>query len=493
MVGGSSLPETGRSSDETQNGSGVGFLSGFGSVSPVVDFQMLATLKHFWLFNPDVSQYVANIVNLGNPGHTLSVEAANDSAAEQAVNRLNESASRIYRHGCGVDGLLNQYFTSVAWSGAISSEDVVDIRGRRVDRVVLVPVEQIRFVYNKETDEYEPYQRSSNLVKTNVAGKLGMVPLNRETYKYLALSTVENSPYAKPPATAAVEAIMAGQKPLMENIQWMAQKFGLLGMVSLSVMPPKINPQESDQEYQSRVQRHITAVASAMDGNFSKGLVVHPRDQKIEHTAVAGNATGVYDINRISEEQVFSGLGAMPGFHGRTDSTTETFATVVFDLLMAQVGNIQRIVKRRQEQTCRLDLRLAGIDVDSVSLNFVKAYTRDPKADAETAEIRFRDALARVRAGLVEPDAAAQELGYDFWADPELLFAQSGIAPKAETQGRELARHRGKTIRLTFDKGSQRYRHQPDTVEIWSGVESTADSNVVPIDLKKKHLRIAGA
>ncbi|MEO8649817.1 MAG: hypothetical protein ABI539_11685, partial [Acidobacteriota bacterium] len=217
-VGGIDLPDSGRSSEETLSGAMSAYFGSFGSVSPIIDFDMLKTLKCFWLYNPDFSQYIANVVNLGNPGHEVSVEAASDATVEKAVTRLNEAASRIYRHGVGVDGLLNQYLTSVAWSGAVSSEDVVDLTAGRVEKVVLVPVEQIRFLYDQETDTYNAYQRASVLRRTDRTA-FGLIKLNPETYKYYALSTVENSPYAKPPGTAAVEAILEGQKPLMENIR----------------------------------------------------------------------------------------------------------------------------------------------------------------------------------------------------------------------------------------------------------------------------------
>jgi hypothetical protein len=345
-AGGIELPDAGRSSEETLSDMMSAFTSGFGSVSPVINFEMLKTLKCFWIYNPDFSQYIVNIVNLGNPGHQLAVDARNDATAEAAVERLNEAASRIYRIGVGVDGLINQYLTSVAWSGAISSEDVVDFAGRRVEKVVIVPVEQIRFRYNAERDAYEPHQRALNFRnRTTASAPFGLIPLNPETYKYYALSTIENSPYAKPPGTAAVEAILEGQKPIMQNIQYMAQKIGLLGLVTASVVPPPRKPSETEAEYTRRAKDYLQAVTKTLEGNFSKGLLVTFRDQKLEHTNITDGAQGVYDLNRMSEEQVFSGLGAQPGFHGRTDSTTETFADVVYYLLVAQVANMQRSPK----------------------------------------------------------------------------------------------------------------------------------------------------
>lgn len=474
--GGLELPDTGRSSVETLGGSMAAFSRFFGEVSPVIDFEMLATLKRLYLFNPDLSQYVANIVNLGNSGHKLMVDAASDATAEAAVSRLNETASRIYRHGVGVDGLINQYLASVAWSGAVSSEDVVNIAGGRVEKVVLVPVEQIRFVYDKETDECVPYQKGIRWSASSIQkAPFGLIPLNAETYRYYALSTVENSPYAKPPATAAIHAILEGQIPIMENIRKMAQKIGLLGLTSASVVPPPKKPNETDAEYQGRAKTYLARVREALS-DLTGGLVVGFRDQKIEHTSVTTGASGVYDLNRISEEQVFSGMAAMPGFHGRTDATTESFADVVYHLLTAQVANMQRVVKRRQERTYMLDLRLGGFDVDSVRVNFNRVHSRNALAEARTERLRQNIVFDKVRNGLILPDEGAQELGYETWADPLGLGEQ-------ETRD-SLER---KTLTLRFDRAAQQYRFEPERLTISGGDEA---AKVLPF-IKKKTDRLS--
>lgn len=489
-LGGVELPDAGRSSDETLGNSVSAFVSQFGSVNPVIDWDMLACLKKLWLYNPDFSQYVANIVNLGNPGHSLQVDAANDSIAESTVARLNEAASRIYPQGMGVDGLINQYLTSIAWSGAISSEDVVDFGGRRVQKVVLVPVEQIRFLYNKETDSYDAYQKSSNWLRRNDGGRaargpsgvLGLIPLNPETYKYYPIQTVENSPYAKPPATAAVEPIVNMQKPIMENIGFIARKVGLLGLVAVSVAQPNKKPNETESEWQTRCAKYIADVNAALDGNFNKGLVTTFRDQKVEHTSVTGDANGVYDLNRLSEEQVFSGMGAMPGFHGRTDSTTETFADVVYNLLLAQMSNMQRPVKRRMEQTYRLELLLAGVMVEGVSLTFNKAHSRNALQDAQTKRSELDTVIEKVRSGLLSPDEGAHELGYDTWFDPVLLQAGVTLAvPQVEQQSAKMT-----TVRLSFDKRSQQYKHQPEVIQLASGDDDMRPGQTVVPFIKKK-------
>lgn len=487
-LGGVELPDAGRSSIETVGAMMSAYLQSFGSISPIIDFEMLKVLKCFSLYNPDFAQYIANVVNLGNPGHQLAIEAKHDTMAEGAVARLNEASSRIYRHGVGVDGLINQYLVSLTWSGAISSEDVVNFAARRVEKVVLVPVEQIRFRYNKDTDDYEPYQRAVNFFQRMPQDtKLGLVPLNQETYKYYALSAIENSPYAKPPGTAAVEAILDGQKPIQENIRFIAKKFGLLGLVAVSVTPPRRNPGETEREYNTRAKTYLQAVTKSLDGNFNKGLITTFADQKVEHTNVAPEAHGVYELNRLSEEQVFSGLGTYPAFHGRTDSTTETFADVVYFLLVAQVANMQRVVKRRQERTYMLDLRLGGINVDSVSLNFNKAHSRNALLEAQTEEQKFQTVIEKIKSGLITPDDGARELGEEVWFDPAKIFGGVIVPPiGAASQSRTKDKTNTRTLTLRFDKASQQYRYQPERIEIWSGSERDDQEKVLPFNIKKK-------
>ncbi|HEV7376484.1 MAG TPA: hypothetical protein VGN95_17360, partial [Pyrinomonadaceae bacterium] len=464
-VGGIELPDDGRSSVESTLSGRIGAtLDSFGSVSPVIDFELLRCLKHLWLFNPDLSQYVTNIVNLGNTGHQITVDARNSSLAEAALARINESAYRLYPNGAGVDGLLNAYLAQIAWSGALSSEDVVDFRGRRVSQVVLVPVEEIRFCYLE--GQYVPHQQPrTGILPSN--SSMGMIRLNPETYHYFALQTVENSPYAKPPASAAVNAITGPQTDMLENIKYIAKKLGILGLVSVACTPPPKQPNESIPEYNTRAQKYLSSVRKVFDNNFVKGLLVHFRDQKIEHSNVASDARGAYEVWRMNEEQVMSGTAMPPAFFGRTDSTTETYAGVVYHLLTSQVSNIQRLAKRRQEATYRLDLSLAGIEVDGLSLSFNRAHVLNPLQDAQAEQIGVTVAIQKARAGIISPDEAAQEMGYDSAFDPELLSSH----PEAANSLRRMKVGAGRasesmTATFRFDRSAQRYKFAQQVIEL---------------------------
>lgn len=475
------LPDAGRSSIETTSGNINAYLQSLGSVSPVIDFEMLRCLKSLWIFNPDFSQYVANIVNLGNTGHQLTIDTENSARAEAALARLNEAAQRIYVNGAGVDGLVNAYLAQIAWSGALSSEDVVNLAGRRVEKVVLVPVEQIRFVY--EEGDYQPYQQGSFIGVQNKSNRLGMIPLNPVTYRYYALQTVENSPYAKPPATAAVEAITGMQTDTFDNIKFIARKLGILGLVSVNVVPPTRKPNETEAEYQARAKKYLGTVRDSLENNFNKGLMVTFRDQKVEHANVASDARGSYDLVRVIEEQVMSAFAMQPAFFGRTDSTTETYADVVYNLLLAQVGNLQRLCKRRIERTYRLDLRLDGVEVDGVTVAFNKAHARDPLNEAQAGQITVQTVLEKARAGIISPDEAAQELGYESAFDAELLNDNPDAAQSLRALGNGAERTHT-TVSFRFDRAAQRYKLVGHSF-VLSETEAAAD-NVVLLSKKKK-------
>ena len=485
-MGGVNLPDLGRSSVESFGSSISDYSSRYSTINSIVDFEMLKCLRDFWIFNPDFSQYVVNIQNLANTGHQVIIDANSDSQAESALQRVNETASRIYKNGAGVDGLMNAYIAQIAWSGALSSEDVVNFSSRRVEQTVIVPVLQIRFKFDKELQEYVPYQKSNNLKLHN--NEFGLIPLNTETYRYYAMQTIENYPYAKPPASAAIDSIVNSQKPIVENIRFIAKKFGLMGLFSANVASPPKKPNETLQEHQKRSESYLKSIAQRLEKLIPKGLMVGFRDQTFQHTDVSGSARGVYDLNRMSEEQVFSGMGSHPVFHGRTDSSTETYADVVYSLLQAQGHNIQRLAKRRQEHTYRLDFRMGGIEVGGVSIKFNRTFSRNRVEETTANEAELRMVILKAEKGIISADDAAQELGYESAYDPTILEEHVSLAKVLRNvRG---ADRQNQTFAFRFDKDSQNYKFLPSQINIGGSTNQVEADNfsekVVPFDQKKK-------
>lgn len=464
-VEGVELPREGRSSAEPQQ-TGLGAMA-MGSVLPKVPFETLRTLERLSICNPDFSQFVGNIVALGNTGHDITVDAPTESATDAALTRLNESASRLMPNGAGIDGLINSYLRQTAVFGAISSEDVIDFTGKRVEKVVIVPVEQIRFIYRD--GQYVPHQQPTNWLSAKSKeqrGPLGLIELNPNTYRYYALDTIENSPYARPPAVAAVDILNGPQKHAIQNIEHILAKFGLLGLVTVKVARDKPRPNETDAAFTSRMQKYLDGVREVLSGNIRNGLLIAFDNFKFEHSNVASDGRGAGEVFQVVEELGFSGMGSMAAFHGRNYTTTETFADVVYNILVSQMGNHQRLAKRRVERTYDLDLMLAGIPVDDVSVTFNRAESRSAVQTATADQIRQQMAIERADRGITNPDQCAQELGYDKAFDPELLSSKEVAAALGARLG-ATARQRV-TATCRFDRAAQRYRLIPSRIEIAS-------------------------
>ena len=491
-TGGIDLPDLGRSSEENLGNAMSSWMNRYSTVSPIVNFEMLKCLRDFWIFNPDVSQYVDNLQSLGNTGHKIVIDAKSESVAENALKRINETASRIYKNAAGVDGLLNQYIAQIAWSGALSSEDIVNFSAKRVEQTVIVPVLQIRFKFDEELQEYRPYQKTNKLTRRD--GNMGLIPLHTETYKYYALQTIENYPYAKPPASAAIDPITNAQTPIFENVQKIVKKFGLMGLTTANVAPPPPKRNETPAEYQARVSAYLRTVGKSLASLLPDGFMVGLRDMKFEHTDVTGGAKGVTEVNQMVEQQVMSGLGMQPAFFGRTDSTTETYADVVYSLLTAKVQNIQRLVKRRQEQTYRLDQRLAGIDVDGISLQFNRTFSRNRVAEAQATEIEVRTAIQKAERGIITADEAAQELGYESAFDPSILQDNTSLGIELGNLARRADTLETRSFAFRFDKKSQSYKPAPSQINLDAQRPENAKAenfgfsnkkNIVPFEKKK--------
>ena len=445
------LPEGGRSSRESQHTLLAGiasYLAYWDGVEPLLPPGYLEQIVRMAVVNPDMSQAVSNWVTIGNPGHDLII-VGDDSSVLAAEKRLNAKARTLARHTAGIDGLVNKYLEQVALTGAVSSEDVVTLGILPgVEQVVIVPTAQIRF--KREGGEYVPYQLADG----------EELPLNPITYRYLAHMTIENSPYAKPPMVAAIEPIL-DQRTMKENMQFVLKKFGLFGLISAAVTPPARELRETDDEYHKRVQNYLKGVLEAFKQNFHEGLAVYTDDIKVERTNITSDARGVQEIFRLNEEQVFSGLGSDPAMHGRTYSTTETYARVIYNLLVRHAESFQRPVKRRIERTYRLDLALAGIPVEELSLYFHQARSRDPLTEARARQVEWRVVREKVAAGLLEPDSAARELGYDDWYDVTQLPRNASMTNAGQTQShRAMDRILNERFhRFRFESFAQCYRH----------------------------------
>ncbi len=418
------LPPRGRSSMEpgaTLAGAVTALSSHYGSVRPYSS-EVLAVLEHLAVYSPVVGQAVHLVTSTANTGHELVLDGPARQLA-RARDLLGDLAARLYTHSAGADGLVNQYLRQLAVAGAISSEDVLEPDLSALRRVVLVPVGQIELRW--EGDAWRPYQRVGD----------GTVPLNAVTYAYYALETLDgHPPYGLPPFVAAIEP-EALQREVLGQLKRYARKIGLYGILSIKVPPPRRRPGEGEAEYGQRCQEMLDKAWEAYKQSYSDGVMVLPGGEQghdFEHKDIAKSAGNVGEILQGVEMMLMSALNIDPAMFGRSYSTTETYAGVVYGLLLRWAAQFQRLVKRRLERTYRLALLLAGLGDVAVSLRWIPQPELRPEEAAQAEQIRTQTVLDKAGAGIIDPDQAARELGYERAADPERLAGQ----PQAAGMGR---------------------------------------------------------
>lgn len=454
---------------------------------PLEYLEVMQTLS---LVNPDVSQMVDNIVQLGNTGHKVLIEAENDSQKDAILEELNGFQKVAFQKFGGVEGFVNSLLSQIARAGAGSVEWVIDEKFDGVNRAVFVPLQTVRFIQDPKTEDYRPYQKLNDIT----LGNNGYLELNTYSYQYCAIQLLDNSPYAVPPILAALEPLMI-QRDIVKNFRMVAKKMGVLGLVSFLIGAPARIPGESDQAYSSRLQNHIDTQSEALKKNFQNGISVgYKGNLEVNVTSLAGNATGAKEIHQTIEELVFSGLKADPALHGRTYSTTETYAGVVYEKMLSMLTNYQRVAKQILTYGYQLHLTLKGFKYKDIYVEFESSKSLSSERDEVTYQQKLLNLEKLYDQGIISQDQYAQEAGYDapdqeeprvqrggslFPIDPEQdVPSEDPAEPDTTEESNELAyrstsrvvktkwgkdalESQNYTIRLTFDRKAGLYRLPP--------------------------------
>jgi hypothetical protein len=364
-------------------------------VNPKYPREWLNTIAKAVVANPILSQVHNLITNLANTGHIVQVEGKD---AEKVKDELEELAFLL-----NTDHLINQLIAQINISGAISAEVVVAENLQGIKKVVFVPASTVYFVYNEETDEYEPYQW---------VGTANPIKLNPMTYKYLPLLTLEDSPYAIPPFLASLSIVEVVESMITE-LKGLAQKIGLIGFLDVKFPPLAKAPNETETEYQERALKWLENIAQQVVENMSKGVFLHYDGTEAEFKEISPNAGGIREIIDLAEKWLIEGAKSQPAILGFSTGYTETWATVALHVFSAQLANIQRLVRRFLEFVYRLHLMLKGFDIDDVNIIFNPLPDFEPQKKAEARLKEAQRIATLLQAGVIDVDTAKKELGYE--------------------------------------------------------------------------------
>ncbi len=371
------------------------------SVTPPVPFELVDEIEKLVLSTPDLSQAVERTISFANTGHQVSFEGLSEAESVKAREELKDFAKTAFKPAAGIDSLVDAILRQVTIRGALSAEAIPEGDFSGIRKVELVPVKEVRFKRNDRGD-WAPFQ-------TGIGED---VELNEHQYMYIPLQRDEKSPYGIPPFIAALDTAKS-QKDFIDRIKEVIRKIGLLGFVHAKKKPAP-NNNEAPREYTARLKKNLEDFAKSFRENFAKsGVAVSYDDVTIDHKSVTGDARGAADLFQIGEEQLASGIDMDPSLLGRSYSTTETYAGVVYESFLSKLRGRQRVLKRFLEKVYWLHLVLKGFRVKAVTVTFNPSRSLDPAADAQAKNFELLNILLKQDAGWISADEAAREAGYE--------------------------------------------------------------------------------
>lgn len=359
--------------------------------TPFTAFELYRYLRDT---NPDISDAVWTWKRLCQTGFDLHWHGTfTPDQLREAQQMLADLNRRMNSGQSGLDGLLDIIYTSLFTFGASAIEVVWSPQSPRIYDIVPVDVWTIRFQW--ENDHWQAYQEHPD----------GIIPLPPHRVIYIALDRDGTNPYGKPMLRALFPVIKV-QQQLMED---MSRAMHNAGWARLHVQykPDERLPNESEEEYQERMEANLAEIRDQMANLGVDQNVVTYDNVNISVVQGSHRFPAFYETQRAIEEQIITGTHMMPILMGRNYGTTETYGTVQYEILNRQVDTINRTIAQLLERIYNLELSLAGSPVQvQVTPKSNRSLDLYKIALAETQQVN--NLLRLYQAGLLTAEDARQ-------------------------------------------------------------------------------------
>lgn len=406
-------------------------------ITPEFNFEVIPIIRKLVKVNPDLSQALDNMVQLGNTGHQVKFDASVPAAQINKMRAHLEAKKLEWGDSeAGMDGLVNKLISQIMVSGALSNEWVPNFDLTGISKLRLINPEEIRWVYDHPKDKYLPYQRVNDPKLTVVGDNL--IKLNTNTFKYFGLNGDTECPYGIPPYLAALDHVVI-QKTMLDNIKFIVEQAGVLGFLEVLLEKPDIEGGESQDKYRGRLEQYLVDARKKIQEGYRDGVSVgYKGDHEFQFHSTTKQFTGVSELFQLNELLVSSGIKMDASMLGRSYGTSETQITVIFTKLLSQLKNIQALVKRNLEFGYTLELRLAGFAFNNLTVEFNPSTALDELKAQQADEIKIRNLNALYLDGIISQEQYAHTMGYEEPSEKEPRFIRAGIQTKEEAdQARE--------------------------------------------------------
>lgn len=400
-------------------------------ISPDFELNSIPIIRCLVKEHPILSQALTTMVELANTGYNIKFDASVSSEEAVIMQRYIEKSSRQWADtDANIHGLINKKIAQVIVSGALSSEWIPKYDLTGISTNALVNPEKIRFVYNKQTGKHDIYQKISDLSHPR-ATMDGYLKLNPNTFKYYALNGDTSSPYGYPPFLAALDSVKI-EKSMVENIQFIVEQLGVMGFLHVLYQKPNLvmgNTTSEKEELESFLEEAVIRLQTSLKNGVVAG---YADDVEFDFKQVTKDFSGVKELWDLNESNLTSGVKMDPSLLGKNHGSTETQITVVFTKMLAQLKNVQNLVKADLEFGFTLELVLAGFKFNSIEVIFNPSTGVDKLKDEQSEEIRIRNSNALYWDGIISLAEYARRHGYDDSDESEPRVMRVNVATVQE-------------------------------------------------------------
>lgn len=382
-------------------------------IKPGYQFEVIPLIRRLSIGNQSVSQALSNIVNLANTGHDIEFDpgVSTDQINKMKAHLDNVSPNWLYGVS-GIHGLMNKFISQAMITGAVCAEVVVNEKFTGLYRVVLPNPETIRFIYNRSTITYEPWQKTSRIVQedSNIT-EFGLAKLNVNSFKYLAINGDTESPYGNPPYLPSLSPL-EDQKTMLENIKFIIQQIGIMGFWEVLVQAPEQSDFQTDDAYKAATTAYLQEVKKNMKGSFKDGIMVGIDGQhEFKFNTSSASAAGVSELFQQNESLVSEALKRDPAMAGAGGQ--EGNMTIVFTKLLSELTNLQTTCNAMAKFIYEMEFRLAGFNFQWLKVISKASTIQDDLKMQQGNEIKIRNTRQNRMDGIISPDQHARALGID--------------------------------------------------------------------------------
>lgn len=392
------------------------------------DPQWYDAIDYLVTYNGDFAKAVENTVELASTEMTFKfADSVSETLKKKALEIIHSRIEHFNAEGSA--NVTNMALRQLAGKGAISVEIVPFESLDGVKEIVPVPHRQIRFKWDMQNERFQPVQVLAGFAPT--ADAFNEIVLNTVTYKYYAEKRKDGSPYAIPPFLAAMESTMLN-RDIWGSFSAAFKRLGLFGFLNVLVRAPQPKPNESDEAYLGRMRQYLDLAVEEVGKGIDRGFVAGFKDH--HEFKMEGDLTNLRDgaeYLKASTEDKITGLGQTPFLMGKSYSTTETLARVLLLMLGKKVETYQMLVAKLWGDILSLELRMQGVMVGPVAVEFAFPMLGDEQREQEARKLKIENAKALYDMGIIEQNDIAQELGYTKPALPAPRVQAKDIAVPA--------------------------------------------------------------